>query len=275
MASVLPYRSDTEAVVPSAMRGYPNGRIPPELLHPCGIGRLKMVEPAATAMRAMVAAAASDSVQLSATGTWRTYDQQKSLFLERYVERNTGKESKNWEGRTYWKLPDVASAASPGTSNHGLGLAADLSDSPSVPIGAGPLRWLSEHGPSFGYWNTVRSETWHWTYCLGDETPTAVQSASGMRTFASTSGQAGGTVALGDAMVISIPYGGELTKGAVGNAVRAVQSKLVALGHHIKVDGDFGNQTLAAVIAMQTASGLAADGRVGRRTWAALGLPTG
>lgn len=261
MVSVLPYRSDTETVVPSAVRSYPNGRIPAELLHPCGIRSFKMVEPAAGAMRAMVTAAAGDGVELSATGTWRTYDEQKNLFLSRYVGHDTGEEAKTWEGRTYWRLPDVASAATPGTSNHGVGLAVDLSDSPTVPIGAASLRWLSEHGPSFGFWNTVRSETWHWTYCLGDDVPSAVRAAGGASPAPEP---ASGT---------TTTFRGEVLQGAVGDAVRAVQAKLVAHGYDIAIDGQFGSQTLAAVIAMQRDHGLAADGRVGPRTWAALGLP--
>lgn len=71
----------------------------------------------------------------------------------------------------------------------------------------------------------------------------------------------------------SIPFPGELLRGASGDAVRAVQAKLVVLGHDIEVDGRFGNQTRQALIAMQRDHGLAADGRVGPRTWAALGLP--
>ena len=271
MASVLPYRSDTEAVVPSSVRAYPNGQIPQDLLHACGIGKFVMVEPAASGMRAMVAAASGDGVRLSATGTWRTFDQQKNLFKQRYVNHDTGEETKTWEGRIYWRLPDVASAATPGTSNHGLGLSADLSDSATIPIGAGSLKWLANHGPSFGFWNTVRSETWHWTYCLGDDVSSAVRSAGGSQPAART--ETGGADTMKSAEWNSIPFPGELLRGASGDAVRAVQAKLVVLGHDIEVDGRFGNQTRQALIAMQRDHGLAADGRVGPRTWAALGLP--
>lgn len=273
MSSLLPYRSDTEVTMPSAVSSYPNGRIPAELLQPCGLRKLRMVEPAAGAMRAMVTAASGDGVKLSATGTWRPFDEQKSLFLQRYVDHDTGGESKTWEGRTYWKLPDVASAATPGKSNHGLGLAADLSDSPTVPLGAGSLKWLSEHGPSFGFWNTVRSEVWHWTYCLGDDVPSTVRAAGGVEPSGSSSGAAVTVAPAASTTWNSIPFSGEIREGADGDAVRAVQAKLVTHGFDIEVDGDFGSQTLGAVTAFQQSHGLTVDGRVGPRTWAALGLP--
>lgn len=270
--SDLPYRSDTSVPVPTVARRHANGRIPDELLEPCGIRSFKMVPPAAGAMRAMVAAAAGDGVTLSATGTWRSYERQEQMFLERYVTHPTSGRSKVWEGRTYWKRPDVAGAATPGTSNHGLGLAVDLSDSPTIPIGRGRLDWLSRHGPSFGFWNTVRSEVWHWTYCLGDEAPAGID--VGTRTGpVDDIGGGPGDGAIGEAVLRLIPFRGELTIGARGDAVRAVQSQLIAFGQAIVLDGDFGPQTLGAVKAFQRSRGLAVDGRVGPKTWGALGLP--
>jgi peptidoglycan hydrolase-like protein with peptidoglycan-binding domain len=53
-------------------------------------------------------------------------------------------------------------------------------------------------------------------------------------------------------------------------AVSAVQSQLASRGVDIAVDGDFGPQTDAAVRAFQRANGLADNGIVGPRTWAAL-----
>jgi hypothetical protein len=61
-----------------------------------------------------------------------------------------------------------------------------------------------------------------------------------------------------------------LRRGSSGPAVRRLQSALVAAGHAISVDGDFGAQTEAAVRAFQTAAGLTADGIVGPATWSRL-----
>ena len=292
MTVKLPYKSDSAAKLPAALKGQPNGKVPVELLVPCGLRNFLMIEPAAGAMRAMVAAATGDGVTLSATGTWRSYDQQKAMFLDRYSTTNTGGKTKVWEGRTYWQKPNVAMAAAPGTSNHGLGLAVDLSDSPSAPICPASLGWLAEHGPSFGFWNTVQSEAWHWTYCLGDDLPKSVtipaaapatatasavrfaqpapiaQSAP-MAQSASVDWQA---IAATDAKMTAVLFPGELVQGAKGEAVCAVQWKLVAVGHEVKVDGDFGKKTAAAVVGFQTMHGLTADGRVGKMTWTALGL---
>jgi hypothetical protein len=101
MTVKLPYRSDSVAKLPAVLKGKPNGQIPGELLVPCGLRNFLMVEPAAGAMRALVAAATGDGVAISATGTWRSYDQQKAMFLGRYATTNTGGKTKVWEGRRH------------------------------------------------------------------------------------------------------------------------------------------------------------------------------
>ena len=63
----------------------------------------------------------------------------------------------------------------------------------------------------------------------------------------------------------------ELSKGTAGREVLIVQAALEALGYDCGgVDGDFGKLTKAGVIAFQAACGLAQDGVVGAKTWAAL-----
>lgn len=62
-----------------------------------------------------------------------------------------------------------------------------------------------------------------------------------------------------------------ITKGSTGDAVKALQTKLNALGYDCgKVDGIFGDKTLAAVKAYQTDKALLVDGKVGNQTWGAL-----
>lgn len=62
-----------------------------------------------------------------------------------------------------------------------------------------------------------------------------------------------------------------LSVGTGGDAVRAAQALLVCKGYATAyVDGDFGGSTKNAVIAFQKAQGLARDGVIGKRTWAAL-----
>ena len=68
-----------------------------------------------------------------------------------------------------------------------------------------------------------------------------------------------------------------LAEGSAGEAVRDLQQKLSALGYPLAVDGVFGRDTEAAVLAFQRDHGLGADGVVGPMTLAAIGkaLPFG
>ena len=62
-----------------------------------------------------------------------------------------------------------------------------------------------------------------------------------------------------------------ITKGSTGNAVKALQARLNELGYDCgKVDGIFGEKTLAAVKAYQADHALLVDGKVGKQTWGAL-----
>jgi peptidoglycan hydrolase-like protein with peptidoglycan-binding domain len=69
------------------------------------------------------------------------------------------------------------------------------------------------------------------------------------------------------------PTGGTrpvLRQGASGPDVRYLQERLIAHGHSIGVDGQFGPMTASAVRSFQRSNGLAADGIVGQQTWGAL-----
>ena len=59
---------------------------------------------------------------------------------------------------------------------------------------------------------------------------------------------------------------GVVKVGSKGANVKYLQKKL-----GITVDGDFGPNTRAAVVAFQTKQGLTADGIVGPKTWKAVG----
>lgn len=57
-----------------------------------------------------------------------------------------------------------------------------------------------------------------------------------------------------------------------GGEVERLQRALASLIYPVAIDGDFGPQTQAAVVAFQRSHGLAADGIVGPSTWRALEL---
>ena len=64
-----------------------------------------------------------------------------------------------------------------------------------------------------------------------------------------------------------------LKQGSQGDLVKTVQQKLKRWGYYNgAVDGIYGSQTRAAVVYFQKKNGLVADGIVGAKTMAALGM---
>ena len=64
-----------------------------------------------------------------------------------------------------------------------------------------------------------------------------------------------------------------LKRGATGEAVRAAQDLLLLRGYELPVygvDGDFGDETAAAVAEFQQDAGLEPDVEIGPATWSAL-----
>ena len=97
---------------------------------------------------------------------------------------------------------------------------------------------------------------------------TAFQAAYGL----STDGQAGEKTlnAIAEA-TRAVSNAGTLRKGSRGDAVKALQQKLIALGYlNGSADGIFGDSTQKAVTAFQSAQSLAADGVAGSATISAL-----
>jgi hypothetical protein len=67
-------------------------------------------------------------------------------------------------------------------------------------------------------------------------------------------------------------YSGTIQKGSTGEDVKRWQKYLNTQGHNLTVDGIFGDNTLNATTAYQTANGLSADGIVGEKTWGKAGF---
>lgn len=97
---------------------------------------------------------------------------------------------------------------------------------------------------------------------------TAFQAASGLR----ADGQAGEkTLEAIASAVRAVSNAGTLRKGSRGDAVKALQQKLIALGYLSgSADGIFGDSTAKAVMAFQEAQSLTADGVAGSATISAL-----
>jgi peptidoglycan hydrolase-like protein with peptidoglycan-binding domain len=232
----------------------------------------------------MVAAAAADGVKLGASDSYRPYDVQLSEFKRRYsTSPISGTSTKSWEGRTYWLKRNEAMAATPGTSNHGWGIALDLAQgdgNPAIPktmwLNWKSLTWLAANGPKFGFWNSVKSEAWHWAYFPGDDIPSAVleMERTGKVTTSTVPGPAPAPVNFDPNVLRAVPFAGEVVLESPNTmAVAAVQWALTRAGIATTIDGDFGKKTKESVEAFQRANGLEVDGRAGKNTWRALGLP--
>lgn len=272
----LPYRSDSKVALPSVVAPHPNGRIPKELMQPCGIRNFVLVESAARACRAMVTAALADGIRLDATGTYRSYERQEQMFTHRYSPSPIdGRPTKKWKGVEYWQRPNVAMAATPGNSNHGLGVAIDLAQRSRggalEPVGPATLKWLAENGPSFGFWNSVKSETWHWPFFLGDEIPDAVLEMEGNGRVRIPSAVPTDPERR-DALYRGLPHEDSMSKGSRGVAVEAIQWALTLAGIPTAIDGDFGPLTQSSVKSFQEKRRLPVSGVVDHRTWTELGL---
>lgn len=103
-------------------------------------------EEAAERFREMHAAAAMDGIELRVNSGFRTHKQQQRLYRR--------------------KGPSIA--ATPGFSNHQLGLAVDIDNCERWIEGtAHPTIvywWLKRNAPKFGFHQTVEHERWHWVY---------------------------------------------------------------------------------------------------------------
>jgi hypothetical protein len=165
--------------LPADLRNEPNGQLPAGLLTDVAAGA-RLHHLAGRAWAALVDAAASAGVALTFThgGCYRTYQQQETLFLERYTTDVLDRPSKMWNGRRWYQRPGVAMAAVPGTSNHGLGLAVDtaIGTSPDSarPLDDVALGWLLSNAARFGWSWEAQSEPWHIRYVSGDLVPPAV-----------------------------------------------------------------------------------------------------
>jgi hypothetical protein len=108
-----------------------------------GTGRL--LAPAAKAWEAMRAAAAADGIDLRAIDTYRSYESQASAY-QKFL---AGEKKAN-------VLP-------PGRSEHGNGLAVDVTNGSLVGPGDPEWHWLQQNAHRFG-WDPISNESWHWEY---------------------------------------------------------------------------------------------------------------
>jgi hypothetical protein len=174
--------------MPADLAGKSNGQLPASLLTDV-VGGGKLHHLCARAWKALVADA-WESVKLPLTytygGTYRSYAQQETLFRSRYDPSGTGGGCKTWNGVRWCKKSSrLATAAVPGTSNHGWGLAVDSAWDKDLSNGIGPndaaaitshpgWQWLLANAERYGFSWELQSEPWHLRYVKGDSIPQAV-----------------------------------------------------------------------------------------------------
>lgn len=123
---------------------------------------------------------------------YRDYDGQEQMFRDRYSHTYSTGGSKYWstatggDNRWWYKIQNPitkkfpATAAVPGTSNHGLGLAIDMAldefYGKARSIGGTPAdAWMQANVADFGFsYETIPSEPWHIRLVCGDNMPQAV-----------------------------------------------------------------------------------------------------
>ena len=170
-----------------------------------------------------------------------------------------------------WGFANRAIRGTDRPSNHSWGLAVDI-NAPANPMTDKLVTdmpgWMVELWTSKSFrWGgnyTGRKDAMHYEF-MG--TP------DDARRLASE--VSGGGAAPADAPAPTGAPGRETTplleQGDKGPEVRRLQERLNANGAQVAVDGDFGPATDQAVRAFQQARGLEVDGKVGPKTWAALG----
>lgn len=174
-------------------------------------------------------------INIDLEDSYRTYDTQVQIFLERYVPQATGNgpfgDVRIWNGVRYVRVTGSA-AAIPGTSNHGWGVAVDAA-------GLGGFNGtnyahLAAVAPRHG-WNNEAGKTidepWHWEYDPAADTHPTVQEDT-MHII--RNGQTG-SVGFGGAILVS---GGVGVRILDGTQLTALQTSGIAMANLSKAQYD-------------------------------------
>jgi LAS superfamily LD-carboxypeptidase LdcB len=166
--------------MPKELTGAQNGKLDPALLRnvkPKG----QLFKTAATAFNCLQLAGFFKGIAINPIGVsecYRTLERQETIFFERFQLTPSGRVpeiTRVYKGRKYYlKAGRYAPCASPGSSNHGYGLAVDIANA-SGPIldfllGDG---FLTSQALRYGFsWEVAsgpEAEPWHLRYVCGDE----------------------------------------------------------------------------------------------------------
>ena len=111
-------------------------------------------------------------------GTYRNFNTQVVGFKNHFtLDVLQGRPTKQFEGKTWFLKPDQVQAATPGTSNHGLGLAIDVAFLEALPRASDKRSiWVLDNYERFGFSHEFhnKSDPRHIRYTEGDNIPDAV-----------------------------------------------------------------------------------------------------
>ena len=111
-------------------------------------GRVRLFTDASLALDKLLAAATHANIKLRINSAYRTFGDQSRVY-----KQNCSRGACN------------PPTASPGSSNHGFGLAVDLANNGGTKLNTSmpEYDWVAENGPRFGF-KRIASEAWHWEY---------------------------------------------------------------------------------------------------------------
>lgn len=191
--------------MPTELQNQSNGDLDPALLADIGFNTKMLDTPAQwfKVLKKEFEAANKRILNFTYGGGYRTWQQQYNLFISRYEKisyttwlATPSTRRKVWPAeqgihkslnptKSYWRKKVIgisptggkiypATAAVPGTSNHGLGLAIDLAigtPSSAVSLNSADRAWLEANIARFGFSYESTSEPWHIRYVVGDTCP--------------------------------------------------------------------------------------------------------
>ena len=133
---------------------------------------------------------------------------------------------------------------------------------------AGTVEWVDGSGTALADSTSVEAnKSYGWKFTPTDSNYKSISGSVVVYTVRRVS-HSGGAAADSAAAAAAQPT---VYSGSRGESVKTLQERLNAKGYNAgSVDGIFGKNTRAAVMAFQKANGLAADGIVGKLTWAKL-----
>ncbi|MDJ0925121.1 MAG: D-alanyl-D-alanine carboxypeptidase family protein [Acidimicrobiia bacterium] len=104
-----------------------------------------LLPPAAAGWEEMRSAAAADGIDLRAIDTYRSWDVQEGAY------------------HAHLRGEKAANVLPPGESEHGNGLAVDITNGHLVGVGDPEYTWLRTNASRFG-WYPISNESWHWEF---------------------------------------------------------------------------------------------------------------